>query len=130
MWELRRRRLAMCYRPHPGVLGLVGKALRERIGRATRLHNYERPGRNRLSRCEYPCAMGLLQRFARPEYRTGREPEPAQAEHPETASAPEHAAPSTPPSGGPDEGGGSVYGSDAFSQEVGASDDAPPAESP
>jgi chromosome partitioning protein len=71
--------------------------------------------------------MGLLQRFARPEYRNGRETEPAEAGHPDTVPVPEDAAPSTPPSRGPDEGGGSVYESDDFSEEVGVSTDAPPA---
>jgi chromosome partitioning protein len=74
--------------------------------------------------------MGLLQRFARPEYRTGQEPDPAEAGHTETAPAPERAEPTIPASGGPEEGGGSVYGSDAYSQEVGARDDVPPAETP
>jgi chromosome partitioning protein len=72
--------------------------------------------------------MGLLQRFARPEYRSGREPEPApDGERLETAPAPEREAPSSPPDGGPDQGGGSVYGSNGFSKEAEVGNDAPPA---
>jgi chromosome partitioning protein len=67
--------------------------------------------------------MGLLQRFARPEYRSGRESEPEpETERPETAPASERT--------GPDQGGGSVYGSDAFSQEAAVRDDAPPPTEP
>ena len=67
--------------------------------------------------------MGLLQRFARPEYRSGRESEPEpETERPETAPASELT--------GPDQGGGSVYGSDAFSQEAAVRSDAPPPTEP
>jgi chromosome partitioning protein len=75
--------------------------------------------------------MGLLQRFARPEYRSGRDAEPApEAERLEDAPAPEREAPSTPPPGGPDQGGGSVYGPDSFSEEAAAGNGAPPVPAP
>jgi chromosome partitioning protein len=73
--------------------------------------------------------MGLLQRFARPEYRTGREPEPAEAAQTEPVSVSEEPAPSMPPPGGPEEGGASVNGSNAFTQEPAAPDSVPTASS-
>jgi chromosome partitioning protein len=62
--------------------------------------------------------MGLLQRFARPEFRTtGDAPDsPSEEERREAASPDERAATSAPPTGA-DLGGGSVHGSEAFSQE-------------
>src|SRR6185295_8167453 len=45
-------------------------------------------GRNRPSGCEYPCAMGLLQRFARPEYRPGAPESPPETERHDEAPAP------------------------------------------
>ena len=62
--------------------------------------------------------MGLLQRFARPEFRiTGDAPDsPSEEERREAALAEERAATSAPPTGA-DLGGGSVHGSEAFSQE-------------
>jgi chromosome partitioning protein len=75
--------------------------------------------------------MGLLQRFARPEFRPGREAEsPPEDERRAPAPADERAETSAPPSGA-DQGGGSVQGSDASSQEqareVAVSSDARPA---
>jgi chromosome partitioning protein len=70
--------------------------------------------------------MGLLQRFARPEYRTGREPEAAEGAQAEAAPVTEP-APSIAPSGEPDQGGGSVHGSDSFSQEPAAPESVPSA---
>src|SRR5436190_18125242 len=72
-------------------------------------------GRNRLSGCEYPCAMGLLQRFARPEYRPGAPESPPEPERREE----------TPSPGGTDHGGGSVYESESYSQEGAIGNDAP-----
>jgi chromosome partitioning protein len=61
--------------------------------------------------------MGLLQRFARPEFRSGREAEsPQEGERRESEHAEERAKTSAPPAGA-DQGGGSVHGSEAFSQE-------------
>jgi chromosome partitioning protein len=61
--------------------------------------------------------MGLLQRFARPEFRSGQEEQsPPEDERPEKAPADERAETSAPPTGA-DHGGGSVYESEAFSQE-------------
>src|SRR5687768_16896293 len=61
--------------------------------------------------------MGLLQRFARPEFRTtGDAPDsPPEEERREAAPADERTT-SAPPTGA-DLGGGSVHGSEAFSQE-------------
>src|SRR5439155_16056553 len=81
-------------------------------------------GRNRLSECEYPCGMGLLQRFARPEYRPGAPESPAEEERREHPPAAEPETTSAPPPGEADQGGGSVYGSDGFSQEAAIGNDA------
>jgi chromosome partitioning protein len=63
--------------------------------------------------------MGLLQRFARPEFRPGQAPEsPPEDER--------HNRAPVPADGGTDQGGGSVSQSDAFSQEAGVSEDASP----
>jgi chromosome partitioning protein len=61
--------------------------------------------------------MGLLQRFARPEFRSGQEAEsPPEGERRAPAPADQRAATSAPPAGA-DQGGGSVHGSEASSQE-------------
>jgi chromosome partitioning protein len=61
--------------------------------------------------------MGLLQRFARPEYRPGREAEsPPEGERRDQAPADQRAETSAPPAGA-DHGGGSVNGPEASSQE-------------
>jgi chromosome partitioning protein len=60
--------------------------------------------------------MGLLQRFARPEFRPGQEAQsPPEDERREQAPADERAETSAP-SNGADQGGGSVSGSEAFSE--------------
>jgi chromosome partitioning protein len=76
--------------------------------------------------------MGLLQRFARPEFRPGREEQsPPEDERREQAPADEREESTAPPTGA-DQGGGSVHGSEAFSQEqtreAAVRDDAQPAE--
>jgi chromosome partitioning protein len=61
--------------------------------------------------------MGLLQRFARPEFRPGQEAQPPpEDERPQQAPPDERAESSAPPTGA-DQGGGSVPASEAFSQE-------------
>jgi chromosome partitioning protein len=62
--------------------------------------------------------MGLLQRFARPEFRPGRETEsPPDDERREQAPADQRAETAAPPAGA-EHGGGSVYESQASSQET------------
>ncbi len=62
--------------------------------------------------------MGLLQRFARPEFRSGQEGEsPPEGERTEQAPVDQRAETSAPPAGAGD-GGGSVYESQASSQET------------
>jgi chromosome partitioning protein len=66
--------------------------------------------------------MGLLQRFARPEFRSGQEAEsPPEGERAEQAPTDQRAETSAPPVGA-EHGGGSVYESQTSSQET-----APPA---
>jgi chromosome partitioning protein len=66
--------------------------------------------------------MGLLQRFARPEFRPGQAPEsPPEDER--------HNRAPVPADGGTDQGGGSVSQSDAFSQEAGSTEDTSPSPS-
>src|SRR5262249_4767538 len=72
-------------------------------------------------------AMGLLQRFARPEYRTGREPEASEDVQTDPAPVPEGTEPGTAPLGGPAQDVGSAYGSDAVTQEPVASESLPAA---
>jgi chromosome partitioning protein len=69
--------------------------------------------------------MGLLQRFARPEYRPGAPESPAEAERRERTPAAEPETLSAPPPGEADQGGGSVHGSEGFSQEAEIGNDAP-----
>jgi chromosome partitioning protein len=76
--------------------------------------------------------MGLLQRFARPEFLSGQEAEsPPDDQRPEKALADQRAETSAPPAGA-DQGGGSVHGSEAFAQEqtreAAVGNDAQPAE--
>src|SRR5689334_2209523 len=62
--------------------------------------------------------MGLLQRFARPEFRAGQEAEsPPDSERTDHAPADQRAETSAPPAGA-EHGGGSVYESQASSQET------------
>jgi chromosome partitioning protein len=66
--------------------------------------------------CEYPWPMGLLQRFARPEFRTDAPQNQPEEERHDTTPAEEPATKSAPP-GGAGQEGGSVQGTEAFSQE-------------
>jgi chromosome partitioning protein len=72
--------------------------------------------------------MGLLQRFARPEYRPGAPESPAEDERREHAPAAEPAMISAPPPGEAEQGGGSVSGSEGFSQEAPPPQPQPPAQ--
>jgi chromosome partitioning protein len=73
--------------------------------------------------------MGLLQRFARPEYRPGHTPgETPDDQGAGIDSAPDRPASSAPPTSMPEEGGGSVNGPESISPETTVKQEAPPAQ--